>query len=494
MAKHRPHKLHTPIFARKFDGSSSTLKITSAPITDYPATLACFAKFDTLGAQRDLVGIFDISETDTRVRIGPTALSIINAQIDNAGTTLNAAGGGSATAIATNRVHHIAGVYRTSADIEAYKDGRSEGTGTSPTTTWPGGLDTLAIGYQADSSPTNYMDGQIWWVGYWNVALSAGEIRALAQGRPPYTIRPENLVSFPDLQTLWDPILGAKWTQTNTTPALAPIGQADQVMHFPSVFAPSTQLIYRGGAPGGSVAPIPSGSPTGSAETRTGPVVESLVSIPNPVGDQLWMIVNRTIDGGTNRHIEFMEDRFEPIEGTLKNANDAFYVDSGVTIDTNISTDIVTGLDHLEQETVSILVDGKVHADKLVSGGQVTLDYTGNKIHAGLSYESNIVTMPLVPKDLALNTNGRILSAASSFFSFDNTLGGRVGKFGETLDDIELRKGDDLMDTQVSLFSGLHHQNLVTSGDRRFQIHINQDQPLPMMVLSFAADLDIGEG
>ena len=164
MAKHRPHKLRDPIFARKFDGSSSTLKITSAPITDYPATLACFAKFDTLGAQRDLVGIFDISATNSRVRIGPTSSNLINAQIDNTGTTTLDAGGG--TAVVTNCVHHIAGVYRTNADIEAYKDGRSVGTGTSPTPAWHGDLDTLAIGYQADSSPTNYMDGQIWWVGY----------------------------------------------------------------------------------------------------------------------------------------------------------------------------------------------------------------------------------------------------------------------------------------------------------------------------------------
>jgi len=95
-------------------------------------------------------------------------------------------------------------------------------------------------------------------------------------------------------------------------------------------------------------------------------VVESITAIPSGAEDQVYMSVKRTIDGSTVRHVEFLK----PIEFG-DDVADAFYVDSGLTYDGSATTTI-TGLNHLEGETVTILADGASHPDKTVSGGSIT--------------------------------------------------------------------------------------------------------------------------
>lgn len=63
--------------------------------------------------------------------------------------------------------------------------------------------------------------------------------------------------------------------------------------------------------------------------------VEAITVVPSPDGerDDLWMIVQRTVNGVTRRYVEFMEKYHE--EGD--DQQDAFYVDSGLTLD-NLQT------------------------------------------------------------------------------------------------------------------------------------------------------------
>ena len=53
------------------------------------------------------------------------------------------------------------------------------------------------------------------------------------------------------------------------------------------------------------------------------------------------------------------------------------------------------GLSHLEGKTVSILADGAVHPQKVVSSGSVTLDRASSVVHIGLPYNSDLQTLPL---------------------------------------------------------------------------------------------------
>lgn len=68
-------------------------------------------------------------------------------------------------------------------------------------------------------------------------------------------------------------------------------------------------------------------------------VVESIITIPAPTlsRNELWMIVKRYINGVTVRYVEYLEGHHE--EGD--DPQDAFYVDSGLTLD-NVKNAILT--------------------------------------------------------------------------------------------------------------------------------------------------------
>src|SRR6185437_15071263 len=101
-------------------------------------------------------------------------------------------------------------------------------------------------------------------------------------------------------------------------------------------------------------------------------------------------VMNRTIGGATKRYIEVLE---RPFDGDIDDIEDAFFVDCGLSYSgTAITT--VTGLDHLEGQTVSVLADGGVVDGLVVSSGSITLPYSASKIHVGLPFTSRAVTLP----------------------------------------------------------------------------------------------------
>lgn len=116
---------------------------------------------------------------------------------------------------------------------------------------------------------------------------------------------------------------------------------------------------------------------------------ESIAAVSENGIDVLYATVRRTINGRTVRYVERMADRrFE----TLANS---FIVDSGVTYSGSPVTTL-SGLWHLEGKTVSILADGAVVPQQVVSAGAITLPQAASIVHIGLAYTSDIATLPLV--------------------------------------------------------------------------------------------------
>lgn len=98
------------------------------------------------------------------------------------------------------------------------------------------------------------------------------------------------------------------------------------------------------------------------------------------VDDTLYLLVEREINSST---VYFIEK-----ENSLMNT------DAGVR-STGLSSDTLTGLSHLNTETVTVKADGSVQPDEVVSGGQITIDKTADTIEAGLEYAPTIKTMPV---------------------------------------------------------------------------------------------------
>ncbi|TIM04240.1 hypothetical protein [Mesorhizobium sp.] len=121
-------------------------------------------------------------------------------------------------------------------------------------------------------------------------------------------------------------------------------------------------------------------------------IVESAVVTPGQDGnDDLWLIVKRTIGGATKRYIEVKTVPFEYGE-----VADAFEVDCGLTY-SGVATATVTGLTHLNGETVDALADGIVYHGLTVAAGAVSLPggATAAKWQVGLPYEAGADTLEL---------------------------------------------------------------------------------------------------
>jgi hypothetical protein len=106
-------------------------------------------------------------------------------------------------------------------------------------------------------------------------------------------------------------------------------------------------------------------------------VFESICVVAEGNEDVLYALVRRTINGVQKRYIERMRPRAWATQA------DAFHVDAGLTY-TGAPATVISGLGHLEGKTVSILADGAVHRQLVVTGGTITLDNAASKVHVGL--------------------------------------------------------------------------------------------------------------
>lgn len=236
----------------------------------------------------------------------------------------------------------------------------------------------------------------------------------------------------------------------------------------------------------------PGGTPSGGTVSIPRGIVESIAVIHDDSGDepidQVWLAVKRTIDGETRRYIEYIDDTFD-VDHELK---DAFFVDSGITF-TGSDFTVVTGLDHLEGQTVSVLADGATHPTKVVASGQITLERTADIAHVGLPYDTRIVSLPIVMPTTERSTGSRFQfrRAYKVFLLLNRTLGAQVGQDLDNLQTIDFRSGSDAGDNPPPLFSGVKDELVDYSNEREMSLYIVQPQPLPMTLLSFAVEMVI---
>lgn len=213
-------------------------------------------------------------------------------------------------------------------------------------------------------------------------------------------------------------------------------------------------------------------------------VVESMATIPSPDGtrDDVWMIVKRTINGGTVRYIEFLEAEYR--EGDAQ--ENAFYVDSGLTYD-GAATTTISGLDHLEGETVCVLADGGTHPDVTVDDGTVTLERETSVAQIG--YCPRCVwgshRLDAGAADGSAQTKTKRITDAS--FRVHLTLGGRAGPSETSTDAIpalNYRDPATPMGAPPPLYSGDALVDWPEGYGTAGRIYYTNDQPFPVTLVA----------
>ena len=224
------------------------------------------------------------------------------------------------------------------------------------------------------------------------------------------------------------------------------------------------------------------------------PIVESLAVIPSSTtGDEeVWMIVQRNINGTTRRYVEYLSNQFDTDENETK--DDAFFVDSGLSY-SGSATATISGLDHLEGEAVSILGDGSVYTKRNVSTGSITLiDPTIKKGQIGLSQTCTIKTL----RPEAGADDGTAQGKAKRDFEVTlrliDTLGGKVGPNADNLDEIIFRTGTDPMDSSPPLFNGDKQIKLRGGWETTGQMFYINNEPLPVHITAMITRIITHDG
>lgn len=178
--------------------------------------------------------------------------------------------------------------------------------------------------------------------------------------------------------------------------------------------------------------------------------VLSVSTIPGQTNDELWMIVERVIDGNTVRYVELLADPIRK-DGDPKTA---VYVDSSLSGFDAVAKVTWSGLDHFEGETIKAMVDGAAHQDVTVAAGAVTLDRPANYVVFG--YEIDGVMLPQRPEAGSRlgSAQGKQKMIANITIGVKQSLGMQYGKSLEKLFDVNSRGVADLMDNAVPLETG----------------------------------------
>jgi hypothetical protein len=201
--------------------------------------------------------------------------------------------------------------------------------------------------------------------------------------------------------------------------------------------------------------------------------VKSVSSISKASENQTWVITRRRINENIVQYVEYLDP-------TLN-------MDSTLSALVNDGTTVVTGLNHLEGESVQVLVGDAVFPNQTVTGGSITVTLPSKasfkSIEIGLGYASKIKTLRVEAGSQAGTAQGRKKRYNEVMVRLLKTVGIKING-----DQLPFRTSSTPMGQNIAEFTG--DKRVINLGwDRDGQIEILQEQPLPMTVLGITGTL-----
>jgi hypothetical protein len=218
-------------------------------------------------------------------------------------------------------------------------------------------------------------------------------------------------------------------------------------------------------------------------------VCESVSVIPTDDNEyQVYVIIKRTINSVTRRYVEYLNNfDFDETDDTTFN-----FLDSQLNYDGSATTTI-SGLDHLEGQSVSILANGATHPDKTVSSGSITLDRSSTKVKVGLSYTSLLQTMRLDAGSQDGTSQGRTKRIFDVTIRMFESIGVEVGPDLSNMERIPFRSSADAMDSGLGVFTGDKEVEFRGNYETDGFVFVRQTQPLPLTILSLYPKLQTND-
>lgn len=212
-------------------------------------------------------------------------------------------------------------------------------------------------------------------------------------------------------------------------------------------------------------------------QVTTNGLFKDSVSIPHWDNDQdvLWVVVERVINGSTVKYIEYFEKYLID--------DYAFFVDSGLTYN-GAATTSISGLGHLEGQTVWVLADGYVHPERTVVNGSITLQAAASIVTIGLPMIATLKTMPIESGSQNGTAQGKTARINELVMRlYDTGPGLFYGPDVDNMDEYDFRSSSDPMDEPVPLFTGDTVRRPWPDGyTDQAQMTIQHKSPLPCTI------------
>jgi hypothetical protein len=171
---------------------------------------------------------------------------------------------------------------------------------------------------------------------------------------------------------------------------------------------------------------------------ETDGAVEDAVILPGTIEDSVYYLINRTVDSNTVRYLEKWTHESKGKGLTDTRLADSHFIYSGA------STDTITGLDHLEGESVIVWGNNKDLGTYIVAGGSITLSEAVTWCCVGLVYAA---TFKSAKPALALATGTsllqkKIISQIGVILADTHYQGLQYGPDENNLDNLPLTKDE----------------------------------------------------
>lgn len=154
---------------------------------------------------------------------------------------------------------------------------------------------------------------------------------------------------------------------------------------------------------------------------------------------------------------------------------------------------IVTGLHHLEGQTIQVVGDGRKHPDVVVSGGSVTLVRQTSFALFGYKYTGileplNFIIIAALQNSVSYGKNVGQVSVILA-----NSIGVRYGTSIYELQEVYMSEGGQLTDRPPVPITGAIDLTVEDTWDINKSIIYVQDDPYPCMINAMSISIEVGE-
>jgi hypothetical protein len=214
-----------------------------------------------------------------------------------------------------------------------------------------------------------------------------------------------------------------------------------------------------------------------------GDIFESVAVLNDPTGeDEVWVIVNRQINGTTQRYIE----RY-PLGSTaaLNTGNKSAwnYLDCSTRQTFAQPTQVITNLEYLEGQEVAVWADNGSQSPQVVQNGQITLQGAASNVLVGLPYTS--IMQPFSPSTDMQDGSalGRIQKITRLNVNVYMSTGGEISMDGgATWVPMVSRQFTDPMNASPAPISYWEPITLSQNWSYQSLIQIQQTLPVPLTI------------